>query len=62
MKKILLLLFTIALTPIYAQFIFQREINLTKPVDHWFVDPVGNIYILEGNKVSKLDSLGKLTY
>ncbi len=62
MKKILLLLLTIALTPIYAQFIFQREINLTKPIDHWFVDPVGNIYILEGNKVSKLDSLGKLTY
>jgi hypothetical protein len=47
---------------ITAQLIFQREFSLPSANPGWYVDPIGNHYVLDNNKISKIDSLGKVMF
>lgn len=43
---------------ISAQLQYQREISLPIANSGWYVDPIGNHFVLDNNKISKIDSLG----
>lgn len=47
---------------IIAQLQFQREISLPSANPGWYVDPIGNHYVIDNNKISKIDSLGKVVF
>jgi hypothetical protein len=62
MKNILRVLCLLASCSAFSQFNFQREISLPINTTQWFVDPVGNHYLLAGNKLTKIDSLGEVKF
>lgn len=39
-----------------------NEYSFQKPIDIWNVDNLGNLYVIQNNFISKLDSSGKQTY
>lgn len=39
-----------------------NEFPFQKPIDVWNVDNLGNLYVIQNNFISKLDSSGKQTY
>jgi hypothetical protein len=39
-----------------------KEYSFQKPIDIWNIDNLGNLYVIQNNSISKLDSSGKQTY
>jgi len=62
MKKSIIFLFLCVSHSFLSQFNFHREVILPVKTVQWFVDPLGNHYAQENNKLSKLDTLGKVQF
>lgn len=45
-----------------ARLVKLKEYVFQKPIDIWSVDNLGNLYVVQNNSISKLDSSGKQTY
>lgn len=45
-----------------ANLVKINKYSFQKPIDVWNVDNLGNLYIIQNNFISKLDSSGKQTY
>ena len=45
-----------------ARLVKLKEYVFQKPIDIWNVDNLGNLYVVQNNSISKLDSSGKQTY
>ncbi len=45
-----------------ASLVKLKEYVFQKPIDIWNVDNLGNLYLVQNNSISKLDSSGKQTY
>lgn len=62
--------FCIVIAGFGSSFSQKNEVNLIKnneflfesPIDVWNVDNLGNLYVIQSNFISKLDSSGKQTY
>lgn len=69
MKRFSIFFFTV-IACIGASFSQKNEVNLFKmnefffqsPIDVWNVDNLGNLYVIQNNFISKLDSSGKQIY
>ena len=69
MKRLFFLPFIIVvcINVSYSQTVSERLVKLKeyvfqKPIDVWNVDNLGNLYVIQNNFISKLDSSGKQTY
>ncbi len=45
-----------------ARLVKLKEYVFLNPIDIWSVDNLGNLYVVQNNSISKLDSNGKQTY
>jgi hypothetical protein len=64
--------FLVVLFFVFAKALFSQENTVSliklnkyafqKPIDIWNVDNLGNLYVIQNNSISKLDSSGKQTY
>ena len=62
MKIVFVFSFILSVSLTFGQFEFKREYSISPSTENWFVDAVGNIFLLENNKVKKMDSSGRITF